>query len=177
MQLHPIILLSGLIFPGLAAAQTFNMPPTGVPMERCLAAVLNVAGGTVTHMKLEIEAGTPLYEFKLEGDDGNEWEAECDANSGEVVEMQREVSRQDRTFNDAARVVESEARETAVGRYPGKIAKSGRLLDFQGRPIYEVEIVTADGREMEVEVDGATGEILNAEEESAERTVYEIGAD
>jgi hypothetical protein len=30
---------------------------------------------------------------------------------------------------------------------------------------------------MEVEVDAATGEILNAEDESAERTVYEIGAD
>jgi uncharacterized membrane protein YkoI len=177
MRLHPIILLPGLLCPALAAAQTFDMPPTGVPMERCLAAVLNVAGGSVSHMKLEIEAGRPLYEFKLQTDDGNEWEAECDASSGEIVEMQREVSRQDQIFNGAARVVENEARRTAVERYPGNIVKSGRLLDFQGRPIYEVEITTADGREMEVEVDGATGEILNAEEESAERTVYEIGED
>jgi uncharacterized membrane protein YkoI len=178
MQTHSIILLSGLIFPGLAAAQTLNnMPPTGVPMERCLAAVLNVAGGTVSHMKLEIEGGQPYYEFKVKGDDGHEWEAECDANSGEVVEMQREVSRQDSTFNQAARVVENEARHTAAERYPGKIVKSGRLLNYEGRPIYEVEITTADGREMEVEVDGATGEILNVEDESAERTVYEIGED
>jgi uncharacterized membrane protein YkoI len=177
MRLHPIILLPSLILPELTAAQTFNMPPTGVPMERCLAAVLNVGSGTVRHMKLEIEAGAPIYEFKLEGDDGNEWEAECDANSGEVVRMHREVSRQDRTFNDAARVIENDARHAAVERYPGKIAKSGRLLDYRGRPIYEVEIRTADGREMEVAVDAATGEILHADEESAERTVYEIGAD
>jgi uncharacterized membrane protein YkoI len=56
-------------------------------------------------MKLEIEAGAPIYEFLVDADDGHEWEAECDANSGEIIEMQREVSRQDRTFNDAARLV------------------------------------------------------------------------
>jgi uncharacterized membrane protein YkoI len=177
MQLRPIILLFGLVLPGLAAAQTFDMPQTSVPMERCLAAVLNVAGGSVEHMKLEIEAGRPLYEFKIEAEDGNEWEAECDANTGEIVEMQREVSRNDRAFNEAAKVIETDARRVATERYPGKIGKSERLLDHQGRAIYEVEITTADGREMEVEVDGATGEILNAEEESAERTVYEIGGD
>jgi uncharacterized membrane protein YkoI len=177
MQLRSIILLSGLVLPALAGAQAFEMPQTSVPMEQCLATVLRVGPGKVKHMKLEIEAGRPLYEFKIDGEDGNAWEAECDANTGELVEMQREVSRSDRAFNEAAAVIETDARRVANERYPGKIERSERLLDHQGRAIYEVEITTADGREMEVEVDGATGQILNAEEESAERMVYEIGED
>lgn len=174
MQLSRIILLSGVVFPGLAVAAP-EMPRTSVPMEQCLAAVLKVAGGKVEYMKLEVEAGRAIYEFRIEGDDDHDWEAECDANTGEIVEMQREVSRQDPAFNQAAKVIESDARRIAAERQPGKVVESERKLDYRGRPVYEVEIASADGRKIEVDVDAVSGQILEVEDESAERTVYEIG--
>ena len=176
MHTPRIILLCGLVFPGLAVA-AFEMPRTSVPMEQCLATVLNQAGGKVGRMKLEIEAGRPLYEFKVEGDDGHEREAECDANTGEIVGMHREVSRQDPSFGQSAKVIETDARRIAAERHPGRVTGSERLLDHRGRPIYEVEIATADGREIEVMVDATSGEVLGVEDEQAEHTVYEIGED
>ncbi len=52
--------------------------------------------------------------------------------------------------------------ETALKEVPGTVHKT-ELERENGRMIYEIEIVTADGQEMEVEIDAETGAILKIE--------------
>jgi uncharacterized membrane protein YkoI len=42
--------------------------------------------------------------------------------------------------------------------------------------VWEVEIIDAAGKEIEVHVDAQTGEILSVEHEADEKTIYTIGA-
>ena len=52
----------------------------------------------------------------------------------------------------------------ALTRYPGRMLEAE--LEFEeGRYIYEIEIVTRDGRVMELEYDGASGKLIDVEED------------
>ena len=53
----------------------------------------------------------------------------------------------------------------ALDQVPGKV-KEAELDRENGRQIYEIDIVTDDGRKMEVEVDANTGEVLKVEEDT-----------
>ncbi|HZP88297.1 MAG TPA: PepSY domain-containing protein [Burkholderiales bacterium] len=152
----------------------FDMPATQVSMEVCLQAAQAKVSGQVTNLKLEIEAGKPLYEFKANGQARQKWEIECDANTGQLLEVERKVDRNDQELLAAAKIVESKAREIVLQRIAGKVSSSERAI-AEGRPTYEIEIAAADGKAMEVKVDAATGEIVSIENESEEKTVYEIG--
>lgn len=57
-----------------------------------------------------------------------------------------------------------QAIEIAKAGVPGLVIKA-ELDDDDGVQIYEVEIVNADGIEMEVKINAETGEILEAEED------------
>jgi len=155
-------------------ASAFEMPQTKVTMEACMSAVLTKVDGKVSSLKLEIEDGKPLYEFEIKTSNRQTWELECDAMTGEIVETSRIADRNDKEFKAAAKVLEKDARKMALEKYPGKVTSS-ELEIADGRAVYEVEIDTADGRELEVQVDAATGEIGKIEVESEERTIYEIG--
>jgi uncharacterized membrane protein YkoI len=157
-------------------AYAFDMPETKVSMETCLKAALAKVPGQVTALKLEIEDGKPLYEFKLASEDDRQWEIECDAMTGVLSQLERKADRNDREFSAAAKIVESEARRTALQRYPGKVTGS-ELEMANDRPVFEVEIQASNGEEIEVKVDAVSGEILSAEKESDGQTVYEIGED
>ena len=159
-----------------APAYAFDMPDTKVSMETCLKAAVAKAPGEVRKLKLEIEAGKPLYEFKIVGEDKHSWEIECDAATGELTEVERKADRNDTQFNAGAKVVESAARKIALKAHPGKVTSSEREMQ-NGRAVYEIEIAAADGKELEVKVDAGTGDILGVETESEEKTVYEIGKD
>lgn len=155
-------------------ASALDMPETKVSMETCMSAALAQVEGEVKALKLEIEAGKPLYEFEIEAENGGSWEIECDAMTGEVVEKSRAASRNDPEFRAAAKLVDREARTKALEKFPGKVTASETQVT-NGRAIFEIEIDGADGKEYEVEVDAATGEIVSSENESEEQTVYEIG--
>ena len=51
--------------------------------------------------------------------------------------------------------------------FPGKITEV-ELEYSNGRRVYEVELVTDDGRLIEVDMDAATGKVLESEEEDTE---------
>jgi hypothetical protein len=55
-------------------------------------------------------------------------------------------------------------RKIALQRVPGKITDQ-ELEKEDGRLQYEFEIVTADGKSFDVEIDAITGEILKVEDE------------
>ncbi len=155
-------------------ASALDMPETKVSMEACMAAALAKADGEVRSLKLEIENGKPLYEFDIETDAGQQWELECDAMTGEIVEMSRTASRNDPEFRAVAKLVERQARAIALERFPGNV--TGSDLEMEGeRAQYKVEIEGDDGNTYEAIVDAATGEIVASEVESEETTIYEIG--
>lgn len=171
-----LIPLTTLVSAFAAPAYALDMPETKVSMETCLKAAIAKAPGEVRKVKLEIENGKPLYEFKIAGEGKHAWEIECDALTGEVTNVERKVDRNDPEFNAAAKVVESEARKIALKQHPGKVTESARGF-HNGFAAYEVEIAAADGKKREVIVDAATGQIIDVETEADEKTVYEIGAD
>ncbi len=171
----PILSFVSLAAVSIAApALAIDMPETKVSMETCMVAALAKVDGKVSALKLEIEAGVPLYEFEIKTSNRQTWEVECDAMTGEIVELSREANRNDAEFQAAAKILEKDARAKALEQFPGKVTKS-ELEVVDGRAIYDVEIEGADGKEYDVAVDAATGEIIGSEIESEEKTVYEIG--
>ncbi|MCC7548264.1 MAG: PepSY domain-containing protein [Burkholderiales bacterium] len=168
----PVVSLAAAAFS--LSVSAFEMPETKVSMEACMSAALAQVDGEVKALKLEIEDGKPLYEFKIEADEGHTWEVECDAMTGSIVDQSREASRNDPEFRSAATVVERDARARALAQFPGKVSSSSPQI-ANGKAIYEIEIDGADGKEYEVAIDAATGEVLSSEVESDEETIYEIG--
>ena len=58
--------------------------------------------------------------------------------------------------------------EIAKAEVPGTVMEA-ELDDKHDKLVYEVEIETEDGKEMEVEIDAASGEVLEVEEDDNDR--------
>lgn len=59
---------------------------------------------------------------------------------------------------------EAQAIEIALNAVPGEVQES-ELEREDGATVYEIEILTAEGVEMEVEIDADTGDVLEVEVE------------
>lgn len=135
----------------------------------CVAAALQVHPGKVTAVRGEIEDGVTQYELDIEGKDGKNWEAECDAKTGKILETEAEVSGNDPAFISKAKVSLDVALKTALAKYPGSVLKTEYELEGDGAS-YEFDIITKDGKMIEVEVNAIDGK-LGAPEE----VLYDIG--
>ena len=168
----------GCLLGGVAASLAFGsaiaiegMPKTNVSMETCLGAALAMHPGDVVEVELTIENGVPHYEFEIETADGRETEVECDAMTGKIVEVEWENDNMDLdAFLENAKVSPAQAREAALQRVPGRIDDMDLETTSTGIMSYEFEVITPDGKEMDVEVDAMTGKVLEVESD-----VYEIG--
>src|SRR5512139_2784127 len=145
-------------------------------MEQCLKAALAVRDGQVRQLQLEIEDGKPVYEFAIRTKPGDTWELECDATTGEIVAVERNSSPNDPAWEKSAKLLAKQATDIALKAHPGKAKGTEREILGDGRPVWEVEIIDAAGKEIEVHVDAQTGEILSVEHEADEKTIYTIGA-
>jgi uncharacterized membrane protein YkoI len=67
----------------------------------------------------------------------------------------------------AAKVTIDQAVKTASEKVPGKIIEA-ELEKKHGKLVWEVEVVTADNKVMEVHIDADTGAVIDVEEEKAE---------
>jgi uncharacterized membrane protein YkoI len=159
----------------LPTAKAFDMPETKVTMEQCLKAALAVRTGEVRKLQLEVEDGKPIYEFAIRTKQGETWELECDAATGEIVEVERNSSPNDPVWEKNAKLLAKQATDIAVKAHPGKVKGTEREILGDGRPVWEVEIIDGSGKEIEVHVDARTGEILSVEHEADEETIYTIG--
>ena len=56
----------------------------------------------------------------------------------------------------------ADAIKTALEKKPGRVIDT-ELRKKNGRPVWEVDIVTPEGKTAEVDVDGATGQVVDAE--------------
>lgn len=139
-------------------------------LETCLKAALAKHPGAVQTLEAEIENGKPIYEFDIRGKDGKEWEVECDAKSGKITEEEQEVAADDASFKTKAKISLDDAKKAALVKYAGEIIETEYSIEADGSLSYEFDIKTADGKEMEVEIDATSGKVVETEEE-----IYQIG--
>ena len=148
-----------------------SMPQTKVSMEECLSVALELHPGKVKEVEFGLEDGVPHYEFEILTADGRETEVECSAMTGEIVEVEWENENMDLdAFLEKSRVSPSQARKIALRRVPGKVTKMDLETTSTGVMSYEFEVRTRDGKDVDVEVDAMSGNVLEVETE-----IYEVG--
>lgn len=162
-----VILITTSLLAGYAQATEIEALPHGqVRFEQCLAAALARQPGRVVKVEFKRKAGALVYEFDLRDDQGNDWDIECDADSGAILGVEREVpAPQHPLFRAVQRISEQQARGIALEAFPGEIVETEYEVQEDGSARFEFDIATADGREMKVEVDAASGAIVEASEE------------
>jgi len=139
--------------------------------EKCMAAALDERPGSIIKVEFKNEQGGHFYEFDIRGIDGSDWDVECNSHRGLVSEVEREVDSVNHPlFKAVAKVSEKEARKTALAIHPGVITEVEYEIESNGQASYEFDIDTTLNQEMKVEVDAATGEIVEAN-----RELWQIG--
>ncbi len=148
-----------------------GMPETKVSMEKCLGAALAMHPGKVKELEMTLEDGVPHYEFEIETADGRETEVECDAMTGKIVEVEWENDNMNLdAFLAKSTVTPAQARKAALERVPGRIVGMDLETTSTGAMSYEFEVMTPDGKEIDVEVDAMSGQVTEIETD-----IYEIG--
>lgn len=142
-------------------------------LDQCLQQAAAIKPGEF--LKLEYlnpsHEGIPSYEIEIAGTDGREWEFLCDRRSGQIYEMEQEVdSASHELFTRHMKVDEKAAAATVLELYPGEIAEVEYEIEANGDASYEFDVVNQDGLELKVEVDAASGDIIEVHVEQ-----WEIG--
>lgn len=137
------------------------------PFEDCLGASLSRQLGRVVKVEFKhTPAGRSIYEFDIQGADGRSWDVECDADTGAVIGVEREVdSTADPQFAAQVRVIEAEARATVAAKHPGEIEEVEYEIEEDGGATYEFDVRGTHGEQTKVEVNAATGEIIEVDQE------------
>lgn len=183
MKTLKINYLLALVVASIASAQADDHSDNGdlddvanwglVSIETCLDAVLDTIPGNARKVELKVEGDDPIYEFDIEAiADKATYNVECNAEEGLIVEIEKEVSANDKTFKKLAKISEAEAREIALSIHPGEIVANEYEIGFEGDATYEFDIQSIHGYEIKVDVDAASGEI-----EEANIEIYEIGSE
>jgi uncharacterized membrane protein YkoI len=149
-----------LALPLSAAAETSDY------FENCLSAVLAEKPGQVMKVEFKLEQEREVYEFNVRGLDGHDWDLECLKTSAEIVEIEREVSNPNHPlFKSNVKYNEQEARDIALALHPGKIVEVEYEIEANGNSSYEFDIETSQGFEVKIEIDAATGEVIETNKE------------
>jgi uncharacterized membrane protein YkoI len=144
-----------------------------VSIETCLNAANEVVPGSFVKAEfLDPSAeNIPAYEIEVRDAKGHEWELMCDARTGRIFEIEQEVdSADDPLFAGKATLTEAQAVEAALTVYPGTVEEVEFEIESDGSATYEIDVITENGKEFKIEVDAASGAII---EMSVER--WEVG--
>ena len=141
-------------------------------LDKCFIAAHKKYGGNIVSLEREVDDGRGVYELDINTKDGREIEVECVIGTTELIDEEIEVKKDDDAFNNAVKVSAEEAEKIALENTPGKVVE--REYAFEGDlPVYEFDIYSESiGHEVEVEINGVTGEIMETEIE-----IYDIGVD
>lgn len=105
--------------------------------------------------------GVAAYEIEIHDKDNVEWELMCNSATGNITEIEREVeSAQDPLFKKHMKVDKETAGKTALELYPGKLVHTEYEIEANGDASYEFDIYDHPGTTYKVEVDAATGKIV-----------------
>ena len=154
--------LATLTNPAYAAKDT--------PLDACVKAALAKHPGKMVSLSSEIEDGKSQFEIDIKGDDGSNWEVECDAKTGKIIRFEREIKDNAAEFKGKAKLSQEAAIKAALDRYPGKILNTEYDIEDDGEISYEFIIKTEAGKIIEIEVDAVSGKLAGYEE-----VLYHIG--
>ena len=142
-----------------------------VKVEQCLDAAYDRVPGYARKLEFKIEGDDPIYEFDIESSNDNyTYNVECNAEEGYIIEIEKEVGKNDPYFKKNAKVSIDEARKNVLDIHPGKVMNEEREVGMDGTITYEFDIETLAGYEIKVDVDAVSGQI-----EEANFELYEIG--
>ncbi|MDP2100827.1 MAG: PepSY domain-containing protein [Methylobacter sp.] len=157
-----------LIFGFSASAPSYAAEQS---IDSCIAAIQKQKTGTFIKLEKLKVAGKPFYEFEIKDAKGIEWEFMCDAETGKITETEKEVSSaDDEAFKKNAKVTEKEAIDIALKAHPGTVEEVEYEIEANGDASYEIDIVNDKGVETKVEVNAASGKIIEVSVEE-----WEIG--
>jgi len=157
-----------LIFGFSASAPSYAAEQS---IDSCIAAIQKQKTGTFIKLEKLKVAGKPFYEFEIKDAKGIEWEFMCDAETGKITETEKEVSSaDDEVFKKNAKVTEKEAIDIALKAHPGTVEEVEYEIEANGDASYEIDIVNDKGVETKVEVNAASGKIIEVSVEE-----WEIG--
>lgn len=155
----------------LVASSTVLAETTIQDFDRCLTAALDKRPGQIVKVEYKIEDKRHVYEFDIRGRDGFNWDVECLKNTGEIVEIEREVAYANHPdFKAKVKFNEKEAREIALAKFPGEIVEVEYELESDGRVSYEFDIDTLNDGEIKIEIDATTGEVVEINTE-----IWQVG--
>jgi uncharacterized membrane protein YkoI len=142
-----------------------------VKVEQCLDAAYDRVPGYARKLEFKIEGDDPIYEFDIESSNDNyTYNVECNAEEGYIIEIEKEVGKDDPYFKKNAKITIDVARRNVLEIHPGKVMNEEREVGMDGTITYEFDIQTIAGYEIKVDVDAVGGQI-----EEANFELYEIG--
>ncbi|WP_446810715.1 PepSY domain-containing protein [Methylomonas sp. 2BW1-5-20] len=140
-------------------------------LENCIQAVKKDKAGELVKLEKLTVAGKGAYELELRDNNRQEWEFMCDADSGKLTEKESEVADPNsQAFKKNVKVTEEDAAAIALKANPGKIEEVEYEVEENGGSSYEFDIVNDKGVETKIEVDAASGKIIESATEE-----WEIG--
>lgn len=166
-----ITLVAALI--ATSATVSADPMPQRSTLETCLHAALQIQAGEFVKLEyLDPSAeGVPAYEIEVRNAAGREWEFMCNADTGAIFEIEQEAdSADDPLFKKHAKVDLKAAKDAVLALYPGTIEEVEYEIEANGDASYEIDVVDANGTEFKVEVDAASGDIIEVSVEQ-----WEIG--
>ncbi len=134
-----------------------------ITMAQARKVALGRVNGTVERAKLEREKGKLLFEFEIHNSTNAEAEIHVDAITGEIFGVKEEGggSAKEKAMFDQIKVSMDEAEQTALNKVSGGATVEAKIERESGKILYEFEIITADGVEVNVHVDAISGEVEN----------------
>lgn len=148
---------------------SFNSFGSDTAINDCIKAIGEAKSGDIIKLESLDLKGKAIYEFELADENGFEWEFMCDGSTGKIIETESEVSSPN-AMAFKANVIEDDAVKIALKAYPGVVEEVEYEIEANGESTYEIDIKQKDGTEVKVEVDAASGKII---EEYTEH--WEIG--
>lgn len=156
---------------GILGLFSINVLAADSGLESCIQAVKKDKAGDLIKLEKLNVAGKGAYELELRDNNRQEWEFICDADSGKLTEKESEVADPNtQAFKKNVKVTEEDAAAIALKANPGKIEEVEYEVEENGASSYEFDIVNDKGVETKIEVDAASGKIIETATEE-----WEIG--
>ena len=160
-----------------AVAKEPEVPTTG--FAGCATKVLAKYPGYLLSVEAEgNNKGEFFYEFDVFMKDRSnpnnykEIEIDCYTKTVELTDAEEEVNITDERFKKLSKISKNQAEKIASGNIAGKIVDREYAIE-DGKPVYEFDIYNGKTKkEIEIEIDGITGKVLEQEFE-----YFEVGVD
>ena len=164
------ILLSALCLIPLLLQANEHQATQGL-FNECRTEATALKPGRVIKVEMKIQQGREVYEFDIRDKDNRDWDIECDAATGKLVEVEEEIyGINDARFSEKMSVSYTEAKELVLKAYPGEIIEMEYEIEEDGTAVYEFDIRTTTGADMKVEIDASTGKV-----HEANREIWQVG--